>query len=70
MVYKLTKINTAINRILKNIQPLNKKTKILLDEANQRINYNTLKSNLSLPETLNSAELSVSGKLKLLFNVL
>ena len=55
MVYKLTKLNTAINRILKNIQPLNKKTKILLDEANQRINYNTLKSNLSLPETLNSA---------------
>ena len=55
MVYKLTKLNTAINRILKNIQPLNKKTKILLDEANQKINYNTLKSNLSLPETLNSA---------------
>ena len=55
MVYRLTKLNTAINRILKNIQPLNKKTKILLDEANQRINYNTLKSNLNLPETLNSA---------------
>ena len=55
MVYRLTKLNTAINRILKNIQPLNKKTKILLDEANQRINYNTLKSNLSLPETLTSA---------------
>ena len=55
MAYRLTKLNTAINRILKNIQPLNKKTKILLDEANQRINYNTLKSNLSLPETLNSA---------------
>ena len=55
MVYRLTKLNTAINRILKNIQPLNKKTKILLDEANQRINYNTLKSNLSLPDTLTSA---------------
>ena len=55
MVYKLTKLNTAINRILKNIQPLNKKTKLLLDEANERFNYNTLKSNLNLPETLNSA---------------
>ena len=41
MVYRLTKLNTAINRILKNIQPLNKKIKILLDEANQRINYST-----------------------------
>ncbi len=55
MAYKLTKLNTAINRILKNIQPLNKKIKISLDKANQRFNYNTLKSNLSLPETLNSA---------------
>ena len=55
MVYKLTKLNAAIDRILKNIQPSNKKTKILLNKANQRFNYNTLKSNLNLPETLNSA---------------
>ena len=55
MLYKLTKLNTAKNRILKNIQPSNKKTKILLNEANQRFNYSTLKSNLNLPETLNSA---------------
>ena len=55
MLHKLTKLNTAKNRILKNIQPSNKKTKILLNEANQRFNYSTLKSNLNLPETLNSA---------------
>ena len=55
MLYKLTKLNTAKNRILKNIQPSNKKTKILLNEANQRFNYSTIKSNLNLPETLNSA---------------
>ena len=42
MVYKLTKLNTAINRILKNIQPLEKKTKILLDEANQRFNLSLI----------------------------
>ena len=55
MVNKLTKLNTAKNRILKNIQPLNKKTKILLNESNKRFNYSTLKSDLSLPETHNSA---------------
>ena len=55
MLSKLTKLNIAKNRILRNIQPINRNTKISLNECNQRINYNTLKSNLSLPETLTSA---------------
>ena len=55
MLSKLTKLNIAKNRILRNIQPLNRNTQISLNESYQRINYNTLKSNLSLPETLTSA---------------
>ena len=55
MLAKLTKLNIAKNRILRNIQPLNRNTQISLNECNQRINYNTLKSKLNLPETRNSA---------------
>ena len=55
MLSKLTKLNIAKNRILRNIQPINRNTKISLNECNQRINYNTLKSKLNLPETRNSA---------------
>ncbi len=55
MVYKLTKLNIAKNRILRNIQPLNRNSRISLNKSNQRINYNTLKSKLNLPETRNSA---------------
>ena len=55
MLSKLTKLNIAKNRILRNIQPLNRNTQISLNECNQRINYNTLKSKLNLPETRNSA---------------
>ena len=55
MLAKLTKLNIAKNRILRNIQPLNRNTQISLNECNHRINYNTLKSKLNLPETRNSA---------------
>ena len=36
MVSKLTKLNIAKNRILRNIQPLNRNTQISLNESNQK----------------------------------
>ena len=55
MVHKLTKLETAKNKLIKLISSKNCKTKVSVNEATQRINYNLIKSTINLPETLNSA---------------
>ena len=55
MAQKLTKLETAKNKLIKLISSKDCKTKISVNESTQRINYNLIKSSINLPETLNSA---------------